>query len=121
MEAARMEVRTYQAQAHTFADYWKSDKLKDEKFNQLIYPVMGLAEEAGEVVGKFAKAYRDCNGEITKERREEIAKELGDVCWFAAEICTNLNLDLESVMEWNIAKLADRRNRNVIHGSGDNR
>ena len=29
MEAAGMEVRTYQAQAHTFADYWKSDKLKD--------------------------------------------------------------------------------------------
>lgn len=119
MEAARMEVRTYQAQAHTFADYL--NKQKDEKFNQFIYPVMGLAEEAGEVAGKFAKAYRDYNGEITKEKREEIAKELGDVCWFVAEICTNLNLDLESVMEWNIEKLTDRRNRNVIHGSGDNR
>lgn len=82
---------------------------------------MGLSEEAGEVAGKFAKAVRDSNGFISPERKTEIEKELGDVLWFLAEVCTVLGTDFESIAEKNLAKLASRKQRGVIHGSGDNR
>ena len=48
-------------------------------------------------------------------------KELGDVLWFVAECCTVLRVDMDTVAELNIKKLADRKARGVIHGSGDNR
>ena len=38
-----------------------------------------------------------------------------------AELCSLYGLELETVMDKNIAKLIDRRNRGVIVGEGDNR
>lgn len=110
-----LAINDYQKKAHETADYRGMDK------GDYTYPVMGLTEEAGEVAGKFAKAVRDCNGEIDPERRTSIKKELGDVCWFVAEISTLLGFDLEDVMQGNLDKLASRKARNVIHGSGDDR
>lgn len=86
-----------------------------------VYPVMGLTEEAGEVAGKFAKIIRDKNGDITAKDKAEIEKELGDVMWMVAEICNCMGFKLHEVMEKNIKKLEDRRARNVLSGSGDNR
>ena len=110
-----MTPNEYQDKAHTFAAY----SGKDEE--NWVYPVMGLAEEAGEVCGKFAKAIRDCGGKISADRRMEICKELGDVCWMVSEIATLLNMPLEEVMIHNIEKLTSRKIRGVIHGNGDNR
>lgn len=118
-----MNVNEYQLRAHSFADY--SMPLIPEKETAIridyCYPVMGLTEEAGEVAGKFAKAVRDCNGIIDDERKEAIVKELGDVTWFVAELCTLLNVSMEEVMQKNIDKLTSRKERNVLHGSGDDR
>ena len=119
-----MDVKEYQQQAHSFADY-TMPVVHTEDNNVIIvdycYPALGLAEEAGEVAGKYAKAVRDCNGIIDSERREAIIKELGDVTWFVAELCTLLNVSLEEVIQKNIDKLTSRKERNVIHGNGDNR
>lgn len=110
-----MSPNEYQDKAHKFAAY------KGLENGNWTYPVMGLAEEAGEVSGKFAKAVRDFDGQISADRRIEICKELGDVCWMVAEIATLLNMPLEEVMIHNIEKLESRKNRGVIHGEGDNR
>lgn len=110
-----LSINEYQERAHETADYLGMEN------GDYRYPVMGLSEEAGEVSGKFAKAVRDANGIIDGERREVIKKELGDVCWFVAEIATILDLKLEDVMQGNLDKLASRKARGVIHGSGDNR
>lgn len=110
-----LEINEYQKRAHETADYLGMEN------GDYRYPVMGLAEEAGEVSGKFAKAVRDANGIIDGERREAIKKELGDVCWFVAEISTLLGLTLEEVMQGNLDKLASRKERGVLHGSGDDR
>lgn len=53
--------------------------------------------------------------------RSDLEKELGDCCWMIAELCSLYGLELETVMDKNIAKLTDRRNRGVIVGEGDNR
>ncbi len=110
-----MNVNRYQILAHRFADYLGLEE------NDFRYPVMGLAEEAGEVCGKFAKVVRDNNGVIDDERKEAIVKELGDVCWMVSELCTLLEVRLEDVMQKNIDKLESRKQRNVLHGSGDDR
>ena len=110
-----LSINDYQERAHETADYLGMEN------GDYRYQVMGLSEEAGEVSGKFAKAVRDANGIIDGERREAIKKELGDVCWFVAEIATILDLKLEDVMQGNLDKLASRKARGVIHGSGDNR
>ena len=110
-----LTINGYQKEAHTTACYLGMEE-KDYR-----YPVMGLAEEAGEVSGKFAKAVRDAGGIIDGDRREAIKKELGDVCWFVAEIATLLDYTLEEVMQGNIDKLASRKSRGVLHGSGDDR
>ena len=110
-----LTINDYQKEAHKTACYMG---LEEGDFR---YPVMGLAEEAGEVSGKFAKAVRDENGVISAERKEAIKKELGDVCWFIAEISTLLGFTLEDVMQGNLDKLASRKARGVLHGSGDNR
>ena len=39
---------------------------------------------------------------------DHVTKELGDLLWFIAEYCTDLNLGLEDVMERNIEKLRAR-------------
>lgn len=85
------------------------------------YPVMGLAEEAGEVVGKFAKIIRDQDGEIKPENKVAICKELGDVLWMVAVIAKGLDLPLSYVADCNINKLQSRLDRGVMHGSGDDR
>jgi NTP pyrophosphatase (non-canonical NTP hydrolase) len=58
---------------------------------------------------------------LTDERREALAAELGDVLWYLAQLATEAELDLEELAEANLAKLASRRERGALHGSGDTR
>ena len=91
------------------------------KGDGLIYPALGLVEEAGEVIGKFKKLYRDKNGAIDDEFKEAVKKELSDCIWYLAEICTKLGIKLSDVADTNIAKILDRKSRDKIHGEGDER
>ena len=86
-----------------------------------VYPVMGLMGEAGEVAEKFKKLFRDDKGKLTNDKKIEIAKELGDVLWYLAQLSTELGLKFSDVVAINLEKLSSRRERNVLHGSGDNR
>ena len=87
----------------------------------IVYPALGLADEAGEVAGKVKKIMRDHDGYISLEDRDALKYELGDVLWYLTQIATELGLSMEEVATANIAKLADRQRRGVINGNGDNR
>ena len=89
--------------------------------HSIVYPTLGLVNEAGEVAGKIKKIFRDRNGQITEEDREALKQELGDVLWYLAQICTELDLSLEEVAEANLVKLFSRLERGKIRGDGDNR
>lgn len=86
-----------------------------------IYPVLGLCGESGEVAEKVKKLIRDKNCVVNDEDRMAICKELGDVLWYLSVTAKHFNLDLEQVATMNIEKLMSRKERNVIHGNGDNR
>jgi len=87
----------------------------------VIYPTLGLANEAGEVAGKIKKIFRDKEGVIGDTEREALKGELGDVLWYLAQVSTELGLSLDDIAEHNIVKLLDRLARDKIHGDGDNR
>ena len=87
----------------------------------VIYPTLGLANEAGEVAGKIKKIFRDRKGEITPEDRSSIKYELGDVLWYLSQVCTSLDIDLADVAESNLKKLFSRKARGALKGDGDKR
>ncbi len=87
----------------------------------VIYPTLGLVNEAGEVAGKIKKVFRDKHGEINEETREALKAELGDVLWYLAQVATELDLSLDEIAKHNISKLYDRLERGKIQGDGDNR
>lgn len=87
----------------------------------IVYPTLGLTNEAGEVAGKIKKIFRDKGGIISEEDREALKYELGDVLWYLTQICTELNLSLEEVAAANITKLFSRLERGHIQGEGDSR
>lgn len=87
----------------------------------LAYAGLGASNEAGEVAGKIKKVIRDGWGERPMEKRLQILDEVGDVLWYLAQVCNELNMDLGQAADRNLAKLASRAERGVIGGSGDNR
>jgi NTP pyrophosphatase (non-canonical NTP hydrolase) len=108
----------------TFADY--QIKVRQSAFypnigSNLSYPCLGLAGETGEVCDKIKKIIRDQDGVIKSEDVEAIRKELGDVLFYLAAQAWELGITLESVAQGNIDKIADRKKRGKLKGSGDNR
>ena len=87
----------------------------------VIYPTLGLVNEAGEVAGKIKKVFRDKDGQISADTRQALKAELGDVLWYLAQVSTELGLTLDEVAEANIVKLYDRQERGKIGGDGDER
>ena len=90
------------------------------KGNNIYYPALGLGE-AGEVQGKIKKVMRDDNDVLTDEKKEQIKSEMGDVLWYLAALASEMKIDLSDIATANIVKLYDRKKRDVIKGSGDNR
>lgn len=86
------------------------------KETPLQYLALGLTGEAGEVAEKIKKKERDGNLD-----EDDLAKELGDVMWYIAQLAEELDRDLGEIAQQNVEKLEDRKERNRISGSGDNR
>lgn len=88
----------------------------------LIYPALGMTGEAGEVAEKVKKWLRDGNIDP-----DALHKEIGDVLWYLANICSDMQEEfnhvysLENAANGNIKKLQSRMKRGVIVGSGDER
>lgn len=108
-----MDINSYQHKARETAKYPTSQGI--------VYCALGLTGEAGEVADKIKKIIRDKEGKFSEEDRAEIAKELGDVLWYIANLSFEMNLSLEYVARKNIEKLNSRAQRGVLGGSGDNR
>lgn len=90
-------------------------------FQGLLYCVLGLNGEAGEVAEKIKKIYRDKHCLPTTGDYIELNKELGDLLWYISQCCQELNFLMGDVAINNIAKLDNRKQRNVLRGDGDNR
>ena len=113
-----MDFNQYQKKSRITATY-------EDQGNNFTYPLLGLVGEAGEVADKVKKHMRDDGkyhpSELTDEQKFELAKEIGDVLWYVAQLSTELGYDLEKIAEINIEKTHSRMERGKLGGSGDNR
>jgi NTP pyrophosphatase (non-canonical NTP hydrolase) len=65
---------------------------------------MGIAGESGELIDMLKKSlYHDHELNI-----HEVIKEVGDIMWYIANLCNELNLDLSQILDINIEKLLKR-------------
>lgn len=87
-----------------------------KSFESLFIATAGLGGETGEVLEKLKKFVRDDKLDVS-----ELEKELGDTLYYLLRIGNYFGLTLDSIIEANVKKLTDRRERNVVHGTGDNR
>ena len=103
-----MELNEYQKQAMT---------TRMRSCDNFSYMMLNLVGEVGEFASKAAKAIRKDDAVIngneywTTEVLEPLMLEAGDILWQLAGLCAEANL----------AKLASRKERGVIDGSGDYR
>jgi len=73
-------------------------------YNLLINGVMGLCGESGECVD-MVKKFLFQGHEL---KREDLAKELGDVAWYLAITAHAIGYPLDTVLEMNVEKLMKR-------------
>jgi len=109
-----MQLNEYQAEAMKTAIYPNQGK-------NIYYPTMGLVGEAGELSNKVKKVMRDDHDKVTEERKQELIKELGDVLWYVACLCSEIKVKLEDIAKDNLKKLSSRKERGTVPGSGDHR
>ena len=106
-----MDWNEYQEWTRTTAVYDKRDEFP--------YLLTGLSGEVGELLSIYAKMYRGDPNPATLG--DAVEKELGDILWFVARLADARGTDLQSIVDKNVAKLEDRKARNKIQGSGDDR
>ena len=88
-----------------------------------MYLALGLCGEAGEVAEKVKKYYRDGipEGMEPDDWIENLVKEVGDVLWYASILLDTFGVKFSDAGVMNLEKLASRKARGVLGGSGDNR
>lgn len=115
----------------TFDEYQKAvqstnltpGNLKDDGVLSVTFmdKVLGLVGESGEFADKVKKILRDDNGKLSGEKHDLLKKELGDVMWYVSTLADLLDTSIGEVAELNVQKLADRKKRGTLSGSGDKR
>lgn len=77
---------------------------KDLSNNDLmLHAALGACSEAGEVAGLLQKVYQ---GHPLNDMH--LAKEIGDLLWFVAELCTAIGYSMNDIANVNIEKLKAR-------------
>jgi len=94
-------------------EMWFSDKLEERDITIMS---LGLPGEVGEVIELLKKRVRDEVLDVNN-----LKKELGDVLYYWAMLCTAFDLVPSDVIKANQEKLTSRHKRGVLHGSGNDR
>ena len=87
----------------------------------IIYPTLGLTGEAGEVANKVKKIIRDGTNKNNENLVQEISAEIGDCLWYISVLADDIGVKLSDIANRNLEKLANRKEKGTIHGSGDDR
>lgn len=96
-----MTLNEYQALANPNSHFKYPDAL--------VYCVLALCGEAGELANKLKKSMR-----AGSERDHALLMdELGDVLWYVQETAGRLGYGLEEVAQFNLNKLAARRSKAI--------
>jgi NTP pyrophosphatase (non-canonical NTP hydrolase) len=131
---------------YKFQDEYPTEEMRFDSFNQYqdftattdkagsdLNTILGLAGEVGEISEKIKKITRASFdtyphgtnavefSTFSDDQKKELAKEVGDVLWYASRLADRLGYRLGDIACMNVQKLASRKERGVLHGKGDNR
>jgi NTP pyrophosphatase (non-canonical NTP hydrolase) len=95
-----MDFKEYQDQASRTAGSFP----ETERVRWTLITTLGLCGEAGEVADYLKKVY----GHGHQLDPNKLKKEIGDVLWYLADICTKYNFSLEEIAQLNVEKLKAR-------------
>jgi NTP pyrophosphatase (non-canonical NTP hydrolase) len=98
---------TYKEFTRTTAQYPKEVEME--------YLMIGLANEVGEVLGKFKKHLRG-DMMVVQDFNKAMESELGDVLWYYTRILDVLGITFYDVMINNIDKLNQRMVKDTMKG-----
>lgn len=70
---------------------------------RIMHALHGLASEVGEIHGIWQKIYQG-----HPFNQADVIDEAGDLCWFLAELCDCLQVNMDEVATQNIDKLRKR-------------
>lgn len=111
-----MDANEYQKQAaRTLLD--KPDFQITDWETMVVWNALGLAGEAGEVCEMIKKTV--CHRHTFDG--DKLKKELGDVTWYLAALCTKFGLNLSDVLSANIEKLNARYPNGYSHEDSQKR
>lgn len=106
----------------TVADYGTALGLPPVKFSKSRgLTVLAIVAEASAMAGVVKKAIRDNDGFMPTEGRLKLMESLYKTVWLLDGLCVQYGTTRQAVMADNLNKLADRKTRGVLQGSGDNR
>lgn len=83
--------------------------------------VLEIVAESSAMAGIVKKAIRDNDGYLSPEGRVKLVQSLYRTVWLLDGLCQHFSTNRHAVMVENLNKLADRKKRGVLQGSGDNR
>ncbi|WP_127715943.1 nucleoside triphosphate pyrophosphohydrolase family protein [Halobacteriovorax sp. HLS] len=94
-----------------------NDRLSNDGLKRLLHAGIGLSTESGEFLDALKK-HIFYGKELD---RVNLAEEVGDLFWYIAIVADELGLDLEDVMDKNIAKLKARYGEKFSEEKAENR
>lgn len=80
-----------------------------------------IVTEVSQMAGVLKKSIRDNSGFLSSAAQDKIVTHLWRTLWLLDLLCDRLNTSRHIVMSKNLNKLADRKQRGVLQGSGDAR
>lgn len=90
----------------TIKEYQAFATLGHKPGNGLVVHSLGIIGEVGEVIDIIKKSMRD----EEPVDFEHLKEELGDVLWYICNLATDNHIDMEDVINANVAKIKRRYN-----------
>lgn len=81
----------------------------------VLYTVLGLTGEAGEVANKVKKVLRDKNGDFGELDKLAIMDELSDCLWYIAATLTEVGFTMNECAIHNLHKISERKKQREEH------
>jgi len=109
------EIKSINEVSFTTLDEYQELASVTDADNPLDYYFHGLSSEVGEVSAVRKRILRG------DKVHGDLMSELGDCLWYIAALARHHGYSLSDIARYNIKKIYDRKNRDVIKGSGNER
>ena len=84
----------------------KTDQRESNEGIESLIPLLGLIGEIGSVASEYKKRIRD--GKDYKDYKIKLSEEIGDVLWYLATICSDMEIKMHDAAMNNIKKTKER-------------